>query len=359
MLKKLDRYIIFRFLGTFLFIIALLMTISVVFDFSEKIDDFMKSKPTAKQVIVDYYINFVLYYGNLFSPLIIFIALIFFTSRMAQRTEIVAILAGGVSFNRLLRPFFIAATILVTITLVLNHFIIPEANKVRVAFEEEYYKKRNVNRDNDIHMEVEPGTVVYFYNVRIEHGSGTRFSMEKWDEGELTFKLFSSRAEQDDVSGVWTVHDYSIRTFNDGVESVRTGNKLDTLLGFDIAELGKSIQYVSSMNYFELEEFLETERNTGTDKMPFYLIEKHQRTSYPIATYVLTLIGVSVSSRKARGGIGVQIALGFLVVLLYIFAMKITTVSATNAGLNPFIATWIPNILFGIVAVILYKRAPK
>ncbi|NNC84018.1 MAG: YjgP/YjgQ family permease [Flavobacteriales bacterium] len=357
-MKRLDRYIILRFLGTFLFIIALLMTISVVFDFSEKIDDFMKSKPTVQQVVVDYYINFILYYGNLFSPLIIFIALIFFTSRMAQRTEIVAILAGGVSFNRLLRPFFVAATLLVISSLILNHFIIPEANKTRVAFEEEYYKKRNVNRDKDIHMEVRPGTIVYFYNVRVEDNTGTRFSLEKWDKGDLKFKLLSTRAEQDEQTGVWTIYDYRIREYGDQ-EIIRSGARLDTLLGFDIKELGKSKQFVSSMNYFELEEFLQKEKLTGTDKMPFYLIEKHQRTSYPIATYVLTLIGVSVASRKTRGGIGVQIAIGFLIVLLYIFAMKVTTVSATNAGLDPLLATWIPNVLFGVVAIYLYRRAPK
>lgn len=358
MLTRLDRYIIFRFLGTFFFIIVLLMTISVVFDFSEKIDDFMKTEPTVKQVLLDYYVNFVLYYGNLFSPLIIFIALIFFTSRMAQRTEIVAILAGGVSFNRLLRPFFIAASILAFSTLILNHFIIPEANKVRVGFEETYYKKRNVNRDTDIHMEVSPGTIVYFYNVRIENGTGSRFSLERWDEGELKYKLIAARAEQDSESKEWHIYDYLIRTYT-SVETVRAGAKLDTMLGFDMSELGNNVQLVSSMNYFELEKFLAKERLTGTDKMPFYLIEKHQRTSYPIATYVLTLIGVSISSRKTRGGIGMQIAIGFLVVLLYIFAMKITTVSATNAGLDPLIATWLPNIVFGVMAVYLYYKAPK
>lgn len=334
------------------------MTISVVFDFSEKIDDFMKSKPTVKQVLLDYYVNFVLYYGNLFSPLIIFIALIFFTSRMAQRTEIVAILAGGVSFNRLLRPFFIAASILAVTTLILNHFIIPEANKVRVQFEESYYKKRNVNRDTDIHMEVSPGRIVYFYNVRIEKGTGTRFSLEEWTGGELKSKILAARVEQDLVSKEWHLYDYIIRIYGDN-EEVVSGSKLDTILDFNITELGKNVQFVSSMNYFELEEFLAKERLTGTDKMPQYMIEKHQRTSYPVATYVLTLIGVSISSRKTRGGIGLQIATGFLVVLLYIFAMKVTTVSATNAGLDPLVATWLPNIVFGVVAVYLYRKAPK
>lgn len=357
-MKKIDRYIIFRFLGTFFFIIGILMTISVVFDFSEKIDNFMRSKPTASQVIFDYYVNFILYYGNLFSPLIIFIALIFFTSRMAHRTEIVAILCGGVSFNRLLRPFMIAATFLALSTLLLNHFVIPEANKVRLDFEEKFYKMRNVNKGTDIHMEVEPGTIVYFYNVKVEQGRGSRMAIEKWRDGNMYYKLMSTKATQDLETKVWSIENYTVRTFGEK-ETVRYGAKLDTLLGFDMAEFGKGVQFVSSMNYFELEEFLESEGKTGTDKMPFYLIEKHQRTSYPFATYVLTIIGVSVASRKTRGGIGIQIAFGVGIVLLYIFAMKITTVSATNAGLNPLLATWLPNILFAVLASYLYKRAPK
>lgn len=359
MLRKLDRYIIFRFLMTFLFIITLLMTISVVFDFSEKIDDFLESQPTVGQVVFDYYLNFVLYYGNLFSPLIIFIALIYFTARMAQRTEIVAIMAGGVSFDRLLRPFLIAATILAVSALVLNHLIIPRANKTRLAFEEEYYKKRNVNNNQDLHLEVSPGTLVYFKSVDIGRNLGRQLGYERWQDGALTDKIMAAKATQDPETGSWQLEHYTIRSFRDGQETVEQGTKLDTLLGFDIDIFSKSTVFVSSMDYFELEEHLERSRISGTDKMPFFLIEKHQRSSYPFATYVLTIIGVSVASRKARGGIGVQIAIGVVVVLLYIFAMKVTTVSATNAGLDPLIATWIPNVIFGVLAFLLYRRARK
>lgn len=318
----------------------------------------MRSKPTVSQVIFDYYVNFILFYGNLFSPLIIFLALIFFTSRMAHRTEIVAILSGGVSFNRLMRPFLIAATFLAMSALLLNHFVIPEANKVRTEFEENYYKRRNVNKGIDIHMEVEPGTMVYFYNVQVEQGKGIRMAIEKWKDGEMFYKLMSSKATQNLETKEWKIENYTIRTFGEK-ESIRYGARMDTLLGFDMAEFGKGAQYVSTMNYFELEEFIEKQKLTGTDKMPFYLIEKHQRTSYPFATYILTIIGVSVASRKNRGGIGIQIAMGVGIVLLYIFAMKITTVSATNAGLDPLLATWIPNAFFAVLAYLLYRKALK
>ena len=359
MLKKLDRYIIYRFIQTFFFIIALLMTISVVFDISEKLDDFLEKQPTIGQVIFDYYLNFVLYYGNLFSPLIIFLSLIYFTSRMAQRTEIVAMMSGGVSFNRFLRPFLIAATILAGTALVLNHLIIPRANKTRLAFEEKFYKSRNVNTNQDLHREVSPGKIVYFKSVDLGNREGRQLALEQWEDGKLTDKIMAIKATQDAETKKWKMENYVIRSFGDGEEKVRQGLELDTLLGFDMKEFIKSVVFVSSMDYFELEQYLEKARLSGTDKMPYYLVEKHQRTSYPFATYVLTIIGVSVASRKVRGGIGVQIAIGVLVTLLYVFAMKVTTVSATNAGLDPLLATWLPNIIFAFLAFILYRKARK
>ncbi len=335
------------------------MTISVVFDISEKLDDFLEKKPTVGQVIFDYYLNFVLFYGNLFSPLIIFLSLIYFTSRMAQRTEIVAMMSGGVSFNRLLRPFLIAATILAGTALILNHLIIPRANKTRLAFEEKFYKSRNVNTNQDLHREVAPGKLVYFKSVDLKKKEGRQLAVEQWRDGILTDKIMAVKATQDAESNEWKLENYVIRHFTEGSESVRQGIELDTLLGFDMKEFVKSVVFVSSMDYFELEEYLEKARMSGTDKMPYYLIEKHQRTSYPFATYVLTIIGVSVASRKVRGGIGAQIAIGVLVTLLYVFAMKVTTVSATNAGLDPLMATWLPNIIFAFFAFLLYQRARK
>jgi len=358
-MKLLDRYIILRFIGTFLFILSLLMVISVVFDFSEKIDDFMRTQPTAIEVLRDYYLNFILYYANLFSPLIIFISLIYFTSQMAQRTEIVAILNGGVSFERFLRPFLIAATILALVALGLNHFIIPKANKVRLAFEEVYYKNRSQNYDKDIHLEVEPGHIAYFQSIDIVKGTGKRFSMEIWNDDKLEWKLVSKRAVQDTSNSKWTIYDYQIREVTDEGELIEQGARLDTMMGFDMKEFGRLTAFVAAMDYFELESFIDKERLKGSDDVPFYLIEKHQRTSYPVATYVLTLIGVSVSSRKRRGGIGMQIAMGFGIALLYIFAMKVATVSATNAGVDPLLAIWMPNMLFGLFAVYLYKKALK
>ncbi|MFT4659753.1 MAG: lipopolysaccharide export system permease protein [Patiriisocius sp.] len=359
MFKKIDWYIIKGFLVTFFFAISLLMTISVVFDISEKLDDFLRSNPSFKEIALDYYLNFVLAYSILFSPLIIFVALIFFTSKMAQRTEVVAILSSGVSFNRYLRPYFIAASILAFGALYVNHFVIPKANAVRLNFEEKYYRNPYSIKDKDIHFEIEEDRIVYFKTINLQNASASNFSIEQWKDEKLISKLSAKRVKWDSTNGVWNLTNYTHRNFLNGHETLEYGNKLDTNLNIGLSDFGKRIEFVSSMNYYALNEFIEKERKMGSSKISFYLIEKYQRTSYPFATYVLTLIGVSLASRKVRGGIGMHLALGFLVVLTYIFAMKVTTVSATNAGLSPFIAVWIPNVLFSILAIYLYIKSPK
>jgi lipopolysaccharide export system permease protein len=358
-MKRLDRYIIFKFLGTLAFIMTLLMTVSMVFDVSEKLDDFLRTGPTLQEVLLDYYVNFALHYGNLFSPLIIFISLIFFTSQMAQRTEIVAILSSGVSFNRLLLPFFVAATILVGVTLYFNHFVIPKANKTRLAFEEKYYRNKFNIKDENLHLEIEEGTFVCFGRIELSNSQGREFSLEKWDEGEMYYKMTASSASLDTVSNRWTFKRYQVRHINRGIERIEQGAVLDTTINLTFEDFGRRHNFVSSMITPELNEFINTEKKKGSDKIPFYLLEKHSRTSLPIATYVLTLIGVSIATRKVRGGIGIHIAIGVLVVMCYIFAMKLSTVLATNAGMNALVSTWIPNVLFFFIALYLYNKAPK
>lgn len=358
--KKIDWYIIRGFLVTFFFSLTLLMAISVVFDISEKLDDFLESNPSTSEIIFDYYVNFIISYGVLFSPLIIFVALIFFTSRMAQRTEVVAILSSGVSFNRYLRPFLIAATILAGGALYVNHFVNPHANKQRLDFEAVYYRNPYKYTESDIHIKMKDDLIVYMKSIDVQKKSATQFSLEKWNQDTLVSKLDARTAKWDTVSNMWSLKNYTHRIFQKDREDFTVGRQLDTVLNsVDISSLGRRIEYVSSMDYYQLDAFIEEEKAKGSTRVPFYLIEKHQRTSYPFATYVLTLIGVSLASRKLRGGIGVQLALGFAIVLIYVFAMKVTTVSATNAGLSPLLAVWIPNIIFLGLALYLYKKAPK
>lgn len=340
--------------------LAIIMSIAVVFDISEKLEDFLQNTVPLKEVVFRYYLNFIFYYGNLFSSLLIFLSVLLFTSQMAQRTEIVAIWASGVSFNRLLRPYMIAATILVGISLYFTHYQLPIANQERIAFEEDYIKRTFTISDKNLHRQIEKNTIAYFESFSTINSLGYKFSLEKWDSnGKLKSKLMADRAIYDSLNGKWRMENYYVREFLGDKEKLRTGIRLDTLINMKPSDFGQRLSYASMMSYEELSGFIEEEKLKGSDKVVYYEIEKHQRTSYPVAAYVLTIIGVSMASRKVRGGIGMHLALGVLIAVIYIFAMKVTTVAATNAGLDPFIAVWLPNILFASVALFIYTKAQK
>lgn len=357
----LDRYIIRKFLGTFVFIMALVMAVSVVFDISERIDDFLESDATFWQIVSEYYFNFVLFFGNLFSSLLIFICVIIFTSKMAQQSELISILAGGISFNRMLRPYFISATVLVVVALALNHFVIPYSNKVRIEFYVKYLWNSFRIRDRNLHRQIAPGTIAYAESINLEYNTAYRFSLETWDDdGKMTSKIISDRAIYNPEDSTWSLRHFTERTFlPDGSETLIKQSLKDTLIPLVPKDFGERPEMAATLDYWELNDYIERERLKGSDQVVFFEIEKHQRTSYPLATYVLTLIGVSIASRKVRGGIGLHIATGFVIAVSYIFLMKVATVAATNAGLNPFISVWIPNVVFAVLAVFLYMRAQK
>ncbi len=359
MFRTLDRYIIRQVLGTFFFILVIIMAIAVVFDFSEKTDDFAKMTAGWWQVVSEYYLNFVIYYSNLFSGLLIFIAVLLFTSKLAHRTEVVAMLSSGVSFPRIMWPYFVAATFLTVVSLLTNHFLLPAANTVRLAFEEAHIRTTFRVDAKHIHREIEPGTIAYFESFNVEQLTGQRFSLERWEDKVLRRKLTSDRARYDTVDGKWHVHDFVLRTINGEEEHIQRGAEMDTLIPLRPSDMGQRWETSMAMSWKELNDYIDVKQAQGDGGLMPYRIEKHQRTSYPFATYVFTLMGVSIASRKTRGGTGLHIALGFLLALLYIFAMKLTTVAATNAGLDPFIAVWLPNILFGIIGIWIYQRAPK
>jgi lipopolysaccharide export system permease protein len=358
-LKTLDRYIIRQFLGTFFFILVTIMLIAVVFDISEKTEDFAKMKASTSEIVLEYYLNFIIYYSNLFSGLLIFLAVLLFTSRLAHRTEVIAMLSGGVSFPRIMWPYFLAATFLTGLSLIINHNVLPAANKVRLAFEEEHIRATFRVDAKHIHREIAPGSIAYFESFNAQEKMGFRFSLEQWDGDSLTKKLTSDRAQYDSVAGHWRVSDYLLRTIDGQKEHIVKGHMLDTIINLKPSDLGQRWESSMAMSWTELNAYIKAKQAQGDGSLMPFLIEKHQRTSYPFATYIFTLIGVSIASRKVRGGTGLHLALGVLLILLYIFAMKLTTVAATNAGLDPFIAVWIPNVLFTLVGIWIYRKAPK
>ncbi len=383
MFKTLDRYIIRQFLGTFFLILVLIMSIAVVFDISEKTEDFAKASASLYEIVVDYYVNFVIYYSNLFSGLLIFLAVLLFTSRLAGRSEVIAALSSGVSFPRFVRPFFVTATILTALSLYVNVFLLPHANQTRLAFEKAYIWNPYTLEEHNVLREIAPGEIVYFEAVDVPKLTGYRFSMEKWEGGQLRKKLISDRAVFDTVSGHWTVYDYMIREIPadrgfaalDGnfpppgnevpaqeympAERITRGAQMDTVIQLKLSDLGQRLAIAGAMGRKEIAEFIAAEKARGGNTVAFYEVEQEQRTSYPFATYVFTLIGVGIASRKVRGGTGVHLVLGVLLSLLYVFAMKMTTVAATNSNFDPRLAVWLPNIIFGIIGVWIYWKAPK
>jgi lipopolysaccharide export system permease protein len=358
-MKTFDLYIIRKFLGTFFFTLILLIFIVVIFDISERIDDFLRTKPPLMAIIVDYYFNFIPYFINLFSYLLTFIAVIFFTSKMASDSEIVAILASGVSFRRLLFPYILSALILASLSFVLANFIIPYTNQGMFAFEKKYIKDPKEFNDMNIHRQISPGTFIYLENFNARSKSGWKFTIEKFVNRELVYKMKAERLDWDSIRKRWIISTYYTRSLDGLKENIRKGVKLDTVLPLVPADFTEDIEEVKIMNYFVLRDHIRKKELRGDPDVMKYKVKGYTRVSDPIATIILTLIGVAVSSRKVRGGIGYHLGLGLSLTFLYILFMQISTVFATFGNLPPLIAVWIPNIIFGIIALILLRLAPK
>lgn len=358
-MKKIDLYILRKFLGTFFFSISLIIIIVIVFDISEKIEDFINKKAPLEAIIFDYYLNFIPYFVNLFSPLFTFIAVIFFTSRMASRTEVVAILSSGVSFYRMLYPYFIASVVITIMSLYLNNFVIPHANRKRIEFEERYVRNPYRNSDRHIHRQIGSGTFIYMERFDNSENIGHQFSLEKIHDGRLYYKLMADFIEWDTLKNQWTINNYFIRYIGDMQETVRTGTKIDTTFNFTPKDFGRKLVNMEMMNYRELNQYIRDEKMKGSDNIEAYEIEKHSRIAFPFVTFILTLIGVALASRKVRGGIGLHIGLGLLISFSLILFMRVSTVFAQSGLLPAYIAVWIPHVIFGILAIYLVKQAPK
>lgn len=359
MLKKIDLYIIRKFLGTFFFAITLIIFIVIIFDLSEKIDDFIEKQAPLREIIFVYYLNFIPYFINLFSPLFTFIAVIFFTSRLASNTEIIAILGSGVSFNRLLRPYFISAIVLSVLGIYLSNILIPPANRVRLDFEATYVKPPQPFRDRNIHMQIRPNEFIYLESFNNRTNIGYRFSLEKVTDGTLTYKLLAENVRWDSVQQIWTIENYNIRTIDGLEEQLSFGSSMDTTLAFTPRDFIQNLKEMETMNFGELREFIANEKLKGSENVKFYEVELHRRIAFPFATLVLTLIGMAVSSRKVRGGIGLHLGIGLSISFAFILFMQISTTFATKGNLHPMLSVWIPNLFFGLLGVYLLRMAPK
>jgi lipopolysaccharide export system permease protein len=338
----------------------LILSISVVFDLAEKIDDFLETNAPLEAILFDYYQNFIPYFANLFTPLFVFIAVIFFTSKMAYDTEIIAILSSGVSFKRLMYPYFMGAAILTAFSFVMGGYIIPPANKVRIDFENTYVKEIRETGMNNIHMQIEPGLFIYMRRYSSYRERGDDFSLEKIDGKDLKFKITAERVSYDSIGGKWIFEDYVRRDFlEDGGMKITKGEKMDTLVNMKPADFKEERKFFETMTNPELDDYIAEQRERGVGNIEPYLIEKHRRIASPFSAFILTLIGVSLASRKTRGGMGLHIGVGIALSFSYILFMTISTTFAINGNLSPIVATWLPNFVFAGVGVLLYYRAPK
>ena len=357
-IHKLDWYIIKKFIGTYFFSIGLIISIAVVFDYAEKMDDFYKYNAPLKEIIFSYYLNFIPYFANLFSSLFIFISVIFFTSKMAYNTEIIAILSSGVSFKRLMWPYFLASAFLAILSFLLSGYIIPPANKNRLEFEWTYVKPNAKVDAVDLHRQIEPDVFLYLSNFNSYNDIAKDLSIEKFEKGNLKSKLICDYAKWDTAKTKWTVHNYYIRTFENSKEIVTSGYSMDTTLNVMPSDLTTRKAFVQGMNNYELKQYIEDQKMQGATVEEFE-VERYSRFAYPFSTFILALIGVTLSSRKTRGGMGLNIGIGLLISFTYILFMRFTAMFAVGGSLPPAIAVWIPNILFAVIGVWLYRKAPK
>lgn len=360
-MKKIDFYILRKFIGTFFFAVSLLMVIVIVFDLSENIDAFLKHNAPWHKVAVNYYLTSIPYYINQFIHLFVFISVIFFTSKMATHTEIVAILSSGISFWRFLVPYVVGALMLALMSLYLSNFLIPEMNVIRREFKDEYIEHLTKSSGRNIHIQTQKDEFVYveIYNMRSD--LGYLFAIERYDGNELVYKMSSDVIYHDSIDDHrWRIDFYTERYIDGDREHIVNGRRLDTIINsLDGASFYSVKEDFEEMNYFELRDHIEGMKQRGAEGVRNYEVEMHQRMAQPVAILILTLIGVALSSRKIRGGMGMHLGLGITIAFSYILFAKVAMAFGVNGGVSPALAAWTPNLLFMGLAAFFIIKAPK
>lgn len=364
-LSILDRYIIKKFLGTYFFSIILIISVSVVFDINERLDKFINNKAPLPEIVFDYYLNFIPYYSNLFSALFVFIAVIFFTSTLANNSEIIAMLSTGMSFKRLMKPYMISAGVIAILSFYLSSFVIPPANITRNKFQNKYFRDKSVSYASGIQMQIDDGVIAYIQSFDNKYSEGQNMSLDRFNGKSLKSRLIAKRITYNKDSVYhWTLHDYSIRTFEGNREIITTGTELDTILNISPNDFLVSVNDFEQMKTPELYSYIQRQKerglkNVGGVSITQFEIEFHKRFASFFSAFILTIIGASLSARKVKGGSGLNLGIGLALSFGYILFMTVSSSFAINGTVSPLIAVWIPNIVFSIVAAYLYTKAPN
>lgn len=374
-MKILDKYILRTLLSTFFFVVVILLAVITVIDLTEKMDKFAKAGVTSGQ-IADYYLDYISWIGSFITPITMFIATVYVCARMAGHTEVIAILSSGVSFKRFLLPFLIGAAFIGAISFVLNGWIIPDSNKSRVEFEVEYIKNKYYFDKRNVHIQVAPDVYLYLQSYNNNTHTGYHFSLERFDDNRLVEKLTASRIEWDTTKQKWTLRDYKIRKIDRifdiashpssdssdklvARDSLIRGATLDTALVIHPREFESDYRKYDGMTLNELNEYIKTLKARGSTGVEVYEVEKYTRYSAPFTIMILVFMGVIVSSRKSRGGTGLQIAVGFLLSFIFILFFTLFRTFAEAGSTPPQISVWIPNIVFAIISLGMYKYVPR
>lgn len=360
--KKLDWYIIKKFVGTYIFSIALIISISIVFDVNENLAKFSQYHAPLKAIVFDYYANFVPYFANLFSALFVFIAVIFFTSKMADNSEIIAIQAAGVSFKRLLRPYMISCVLISSLSFYLSSYVIPNGTVVRLNFESQYKNKKRVNTADNVQLQVDKGVIAYIQHYDNNRKKGYGFSLDKFEDKKLVSHLTAMEVQYDTISDTkyqWKLRNWKIRRLQGLREHITSGVERDTTIMMEPTDLVYSKGQQETFTSPELWDYISKQQDRGSSNVVQYQVEFHKRIASSFASFILTIIGASLSSRKRKGGMGMYLGLGLALSFIYIMLQTVSATFAIQADTPPMLAAWVPNIIFGIVAYFCYRKAPQ
>ncbi|MBR0524084.1 MAG: LptF/LptG family permease [Prevotella sp.] len=361
-LKKLDWYIIKKFIGTYFFAIILIISISIVFDFNEHLAKFTQYHAPWKAIIFDYYLNFIPYFANLFSPLFVFIAVIFFTSKLAGNSEIISMLAAGVSFKRLMRPYMISAAFISLLTFFLGAYVIPKGTIVKQNFETMYKNKKRTTSAQNVQLQVGQGVIAYIqhYDNNVKRGYG--FNLDKFENKKLVSHLTAQEIQYDTISESkyhWKISQWRIRDMRGLKEKITSGARKDTMIMMEPTDLVFSKGQQETFTSPQLREYISKQINRGSSNVVQYEVEYHKRIASSFASFILTIIGMSLSSRKRKGGMGLYLGIGLALSFTYILLQAVSSTFAINANTPPMLAAWIPNIIFAVVAYFCYRQAPN
>lgn len=361
-LSRLDRYLMKKFIGTYIFSIILIISVAIVFDFNENLAKFSTYGAPWKAIIFDYYANFVPYFANLFSPLFVFISVIFFTSKLAGNSEIIAMLAAGVSFKQLMKPYIISAALIAIVNFYLGSYVIPHGTVVRQNFEAKYKNNKRVTSASNVQLMVGPGVIAYIQQYDNNSKTGYGFSLDKFENKKLVSHMTASTIRYDSISEAryhWKAMNYKIRSLKGLREEIQSGDVIDTLIQMEPMDLVFSSGQQETLTSSELRQYITKQTERGSSNVVQYEVEYHKRIATSFASFILTIIGVSLSSRKRKGGMGLYLGIGLALSFSYILLQTISSTFAINADTPPIIAAWIPNVLYLIIAYYCYRQAPN